>query len=949
MANIQYAGEHLLPGVIGNAAIMTSFVAGMVASIAYFFATQQRDTPQAGRWIQIGRYSFALHGLSVFTIIGLLFFMMINQYYEYQYVQAHVSEDLPMRYIFSAFWEGQEGSFLLWMFWHVVLGGILMIAAKKWEAPTLSVLAMVQVFISSMILGVYITEDIKVGSNPFLLLRDVMDIPLFNNKEYVNLIRGNGLNPLLQNYWMTIHPPTLFLGFASTVIPFCYAIAGLWTKEHTSWLKPALRWALFSGGILGTGILMGGAWAYEALSFGGYWAWDPVENASLVPWLLLIAGLHSNLIAKATGRAIRGTYLFYILSFVFILYSTFLTRSGILGETSVHAFTEMGLEAQLIAFVVVFTLLGVVLLIARNGSIPSPAKEESVASKEFWMFIGTLVLLFSALLITGSTSLPIYNKVVQLFDPTFEGIVINEPIIHYNKYQIWIAIFIGLLSGFTQFLRYREINFKKYMSKFITRAGIALCLTILSTVLLSSWINIQNWQYSVLLAAGVFTVFCNLDYLLFFARQNTKATGSAIAHLGFGVMIIGILASGLNKTFLSSNPFAMRGLLDEEMLQKNIKLLKGDKMFMNGYEVTYLGDTLEGFTKTYEINFKEKNEEGEILNDFTVFPNILYSKDFSKIAASNPSTKHFLSKDIFTHVANLPRVEIEPEFAKEMEAALNYKEYQVAIGKNFQVLDTIQITDLDTAVIRNYPAKLISIDRKPSHPEYHPEKGDITVGATIAIQAEDTVYYAKPMLALRGQMLYGYPDHLKNITTKVKLEEGVFDQAFVSEEVLDYKTLTFKQGESVAFGKYNITFKGFNRNPVHPDYQAEEGDIAIGGIVQVSDNSQVYSAEPVYLIRGNRPFNLKDEVFELGLHIRFNKIDPKSETFELLVAQQSTAQPTFPVSVATNASRTDFIVFEAIEFQGINLFWIGSVAMLIGLFISMVVRMREKVLVNFSV
>ncbi|MDV7399460.1 cytochrome c biogenesis protein CcsA, partial [Arthrospira platensis SPKY1] len=100
-------------------------------------------------------------------------------------------------------------------------------------------------------------------------------------------MQGSGLNPLLQNYWMTIHPPTLFLGFASTAIPFAYAIAGLWTKEHQAWLKPALPWALFSGAILGTGILMGGAWAYEALSFGGYWAWDPVENMSLVPWLIL--------------------------------------------------------------------------------------------------------------------------------------------------------------------------------------------------------------------------------------------------------------------------------------------------------------------------------------------------------------------------------------------------------------------------------------------------------------------------------------------------------------------------------------------------------------------------------------------------------------------------------------------------------------------------------------
>jgi cytochrome c-type biogenesis protein CcmF len=128
-----------------------------------------------------------------------------------------------------------------------------------------------------------------------------MDAPIFSNADYLNLIKGTGLNPLLQNYWMTIHPPTLFLGFASTSIPFAFAMAGFMHKDHKGWLKPVLPWALFSGMILGTGILMGGAWAYEALSFGGYWAWDPVENMSLVPWLILIAGIHTNLIARNTG------------------------------------------------------------------------------------------------------------------------------------------------------------------------------------------------------------------------------------------------------------------------------------------------------------------------------------------------------------------------------------------------------------------------------------------------------------------------------------------------------------------------------------------------------------------------------------------------------------------------------------------------------------------------
>jgi cytochrome c-type biogenesis protein CcmF len=145
-----------------------------------------------------------------------------------------------------------------------------------------------------MIVGVSVF-GLKAGSNPFMLLRNsgVLDnAPVFYDmngamrQDYLSLIKdGNDLNPLLQNYWMVIHPPVLFLGFASTVIPFAFAIGGLWTKRFTEWTKAALPWALFSAAVLGLGIMMGAAWAYESLNFGGYWAWDPVENASLVPWL----------------------------------------------------------------------------------------------------------------------------------------------------------------------------------------------------------------------------------------------------------------------------------------------------------------------------------------------------------------------------------------------------------------------------------------------------------------------------------------------------------------------------------------------------------------------------------------------------------------------------------------------------------------------------------------
>src|SRR6187431_2583336 len=388
MQDIQYIGEHLLPGRLGHFFILLALVSALLSIFTYRKTTLQ---PEDKSLLRLSRISWGIHAVSILSVIGLIFYMMISQMYEYDYVWHHVSDDLPMKYIFSAFWEGQEGSFLLWMFWHVVLGTVVVFTAKRWEPGVMTWLSLVQLVLVSMIAGVYFADDFRMGSSPFLLLRDTMNIPLFNNPNYLPLIEGNGLNPLLQNYWMTIHPPTLFLGFASVTIPFCFAMAGLWEKDHTAWLKPVMPWTLFSTGILGLGILMGGAWAYEALSFGGYWAWDPVENMSLVPWIVLLAALHGNFVTRHTGHSLKSTYLFYIISFLLVVYSTFLTRSGILGEESVHAFTEMGLEWQLVGFIGIFAGLGTYFMLSRRKAMPVVHKEEVIQSREFWMFVGSMV------------------------------------------------------------------------------------------------------------------------------------------------------------------------------------------------------------------------------------------------------------------------------------------------------------------------------------------------------------------------------------------------------------------------------------------------------------------------------------------------------------------------------------------------------------------------------
>ncbi len=215
---------------------MFGFFAALLAAVAYFADEQLKSDDSV--WKKIARISFTVHGTMVIGVFVLLFIMILNHWFEYHYAWRHSSRELDMKYVISCFWEGQEGSFLLWIIWHIVLGGVVMWQAGKWEAPVLMVLLAIQTFLSSMILGVDIIGQ-HIGSSPFLLLKDFMaDAPIFKMPNYLDFVKdGNGLNPLLQNYWMVIHPPTLFLGFASTAIPFSFAIGALVRKEYDAWVE----------------------------------------------------------------------------------------------------------------------------------------------------------------------------------------------------------------------------------------------------------------------------------------------------------------------------------------------------------------------------------------------------------------------------------------------------------------------------------------------------------------------------------------------------------------------------------------------------------------------------------------------------------------------------------------------------------------------------------------
>jgi len=928
---MEYIGENLLPGQIGHLCVVLSFVAALLSTLAYFFATKKRGTAESEGWLNIGRFSFLLHGLATLGVIGSLFYLLTGKMYEYQYAWANVSDDLPGQYIFSAFWKEQQGSFLLWSFWHIVLAVVLILRSGKWEAPVLTIVALAETFIASMILGLYF-GDFRLGASPFELLRDTMDAPIFAQADYLTQIKGNGLNPLLQNYWMTIHPPTLFLGFASTIVPFAYAIAGLWTREHKEWLKPALSWSLFSGAILGTGILMGGAWAYEALSFAGYWAWDPVENSSLVPWITLVAGIHTNLVARSTGYSIRSTYGFYLMTFVLILYSTYLTRSGILGDTSAHAFTEMGLGFQLLLFIFGFSILGLALWILRYKEVPDIKGEESAKSREFWMFIGSLVLLFSAILITGATSLPVFNK---MFGTDW---ALKDPVEHHNRYQLWIAVFIGFLTAIGQWMRYGERNWSAYVKKFGLHIGIAAVGAVILTALNAQWINVNAWQLYTLLFAGMFTVVANSDYLISVLKGNLKLAGSAISHLGFGILILGVMSTGLGKDWISTNSFAMEGLIEgmgDDAMNKNVLLMKEAPMPVRDFTATYLKDTIERQTRTFSVKFQRRDASGNLSGEeFVLTPNVMYDREFSKVVASNPSTKHYWNYDIFTHVSSLPKAELDPEFAKQQEDSLRFEKYEAAVG--------------DTIFTKKHYLVVEGLSKQPRHPDYKPERGDLAFGLQLRARSLDdpNSYPVEPMLYLRmGKGGFTLPAKVNQLQMKIRLTEASMEKILQLENELKYTTFGVKEGGEFEYKGYKVRFTGVDREVKHPSYSPEEGDIAVGAVLEITPPAATATATatPVYLIRGNQPFSLKDEIPQYGLHFRFENIDPKAGVLSIGVAQATEEERKIPVEIAEDVARSDYIVLEAIIFPGINFVWLGSILMMLGLGIALWRRLTSKI------
>lgn len=516
--------------------------------------------------------------------------------FQWQYVFSYSSTDLNAYYLTSTFWAGQEGTFLLWLTFGSIYGFLIIRSKNKNESLIMIFMLLVQAFITMIL----------IKKNPFTYIWDLN--PLRFHAGAIP-VEGNGLNPLLQDPWMVIHPPVLFVGYSSTMVLFAFAMAALITKKYDDWIKDVFPYSLFVSLALGTGIIMGGYWAYTTLGWGGYWAWDPVENSSFIPWLTSLALLHGLIIQKRQGGLKRTNLFLAWFTFILVLYGSFLTRSGVLADFSVHSFSKTVINNYLVAFVVFFLAIALFLFF-RNAKTKSPTFNSDLVTRENFMFFGILALSISAILTFFGMSAPLLTSF-------FMEKSSNVSLEYYNLLNIPVAILVGLFIAIAPILSWKRKSNEKLKG---------LKCHIISSIILSIIAFVLGLrQIMPLLIFAVFSlvVFVNGEIVVRLLKRKKMEVGGYLAHVGIGVMLIGIIISSIY-----------------DHSEKSVLPLEKETEVM-GYNLKY-----SGFHKGIDGKDRAIVDVKNSTTSFQAFPKFYWS-DYSQSYMRNPSVHNLWVKDLY--------------------------------------------------------------------------------------------------------------------------------------------------------------------------------------------------------------------------------------------------------------------------------------------------------------
>ncbi|HQF41556.1 MAG TPA: cytochrome c biogenesis protein CcsA [Ignavibacteriaceae bacterium] len=633
--------------MIGSIFLSAALVFSIIAMVMYFLTFRGYKNT-----LNFARYSY--HGMAIFVIAAstYLWYAILTHQYQYKYIFSYSNNSLSTGLLFSSFWGGQEGSFMLWLLLTSIIGIILQSYSSKrgdleprvmavFTLATSFLLVMVSPWFKNPFEYIWVTPifiDVK-SINPqyfnLSFLQNFIFTDQQSNTTYIQMSKelytalaqsgisvnqfiadGRGLNPQLLNYWMQIHPPMLFIGFAMATVPFSFAIAALMKNEYRDWVNQSLPWLLTGMAILGLGIMIGGYWAYEMLGWGGYWAWDPVENSSLIPWLIGVAAIHTMLVQKRSlkstdgvGRYAKTNLILSILTYILVLYSTFLTRSGVLGDASVHSFVDPGnlVYFFLVIFIATFILIGVGGIIYRWKYLEDKnVYDESLLSRELSLFTAAIVLVASAIIVLVGTSAPLFGQSVDTF--------------FYDEMHLPIAIIIGLLNGLSLLLKWKTTNTKTLLKD----SALSVIVSIFITALIVILGGVTNLMMILLSFSSAFALVVNAEIAIRIVKGNFKNLGAYVSHIGIALFILGVIGSGAYSSTV------------------NLDLVKDKPANAFGYQLTFTGYTpIENNTK-YAFNILMKKDN----NSYQVAP-VMYIAEYNNSLMREPAILNLFSKDVY--------------------------------------------------------------------------------------------------------------------------------------------------------------------------------------------------------------------------------------------------------------------------------------------------------------
>jgi cytochrome c-type biogenesis protein CcmF len=751
-----------IPGTI---LLWLAFLLGAASTVAYALVIRGRE-----HWRLQARQTYALMTAAVVVASVLLMYLLVTHDYRLAYVWSYSDNLLPLNYLISSFWGGQEGSFLLWVFWGVLLGLPLMRFARGYESR---VMPIYNLTLLSLIL-------LLLRQDPFRFhegLTTAARIP----------IDGQGLNPLLQNPWMVIHPPVMFIGYASLAIPFSFALAALWMKRYDEWTKVSLPWVLLSLATLGLAIMLGGYWAYETLGWGGYWGWDPVENASLVPWLMTAALTHGMLLQRGRNRFRRLNVVLAIAAYLLVVYATFLTRSGVLGDFSVHSFVDLGITGWLVFNMAFFLVFSVGMLAWRWREIPTEVGDEPFLSRTIFFVVGILLLILIAVIVGPGTSAPLISRLwgePAQVGPDF-----------YKRMGIWLAVAFSAFLGATPFL-----GWAKARENAGTRLAVVLTATA-ALVGLGFVLGVRGWMALVYVSAALFNVVANgwatVDKGL---RGQWRAAGGVLSHVGIGLMMLAFLTTGW---------------LGHE---QKVKLQQDEPKDVLGYTLTFRGIEKPTPTARDAMVVEVTDSRGR---NFVLKPRMWVNQKSNQLVA-NPDIRSFLTKDLY-----LAPVEFEPG------------EEPAASGR-------LVLTKGQPQQFKDWTLTFMGFDlsRQNAVP------GALTVGMLIELErpGEETVALEPSVISMNDGTVQAVAVDIPGVpggrlrTAGMNVDEGAIRVELLGLGGGIGRTAVLHKGETLAYEDLRITFSDFDLSEFDP----EGGKINFGVVFLVEHGGQTLEVVPTF-------------------------------------------------------------------------------------------------------